>query len=29
MPFKGDVRVEGRAFVRVLDGITGGRYGAL
>jgi hypothetical protein len=29
MPFKGDVRVEGHALSRVLDNLTGGRYGPL
>jgi Protein of unknown function (DUF4239) len=29
MPFKGDLRVEGHALVRVLDNLTRGRYGPL
>ena len=29
MPFKGDLRVEGHAVVRVLDNLTRGRYGPL
>jgi hypothetical protein len=29
MPFKGDLRIEGHALVRVLDNLTKGRYGPL
>ena len=29
MPFKGDLRIEGHALVRVLDNLTRGRYGPL